>query len=199
MSRHLQALRPDIETLYFDELYRVSGGRKGVRTYKKLLHKLHEVPFTYTILMDENRFADGISLRYIVGRELGYSDPEIATGLDNKPCSVLEMLVALCLGIEERIMCDPELGDRTSEWFWLIMKNLKLDRYSDSYYNKYSEINIDDILNAFMDRKYHRDGSNGGAFIIPGCEYDLRNTELWYQACWYLNTIIDREDFLNEG
>lgn len=202
MSRSVIKMRPDIREAYMGELAKIIHVRHGRKSYFKLLQKLHAVPFNYDILMDENRFADGVSLRYIIGRELGYPDAVIATLLDDKPCSVLEMLVALCLSIEERIMSDPECGDRTSEWFWLIMGNLGLHQFHDMTFDWYqSDHEIDGIMDIFLNHQYHRDGSNGGAFIIPDIEpgKDMRKTELWYQACWYLNTIFDREDFLNEG
>ena len=38
-------------------------------------------------------------------------------------------------------------------------------------------------------REYAPDG-RGGLFTIRNCEEDLRKVEIWYQLCWYLDTII---------
>jgi len=45
--------------------------------------------------MDGNRAEDGIDLRYRFGYEKEYEGSTIASYLDNSPCSVLEMLIAL--------------------------------------------------------------------------------------------------------
>ena len=76
----------------------VSNERYSKRlSYRKLLTHLHEVEFTYTLPMDGNRAEDGIDLRYRFGYENDYSEPMIASGLDDRPCSVLEMMIALSM------------------------------------------------------------------------------------------------------
>ena len=42
----------------------------------------------------------------------------ISAYLDNKTCSVLEMMIALAIRCEEHIMDDPDVGNRTGQWFW---------------------------------------------------------------------------------
>lgn len=83
----------------------VSNERYSKRlSYRKLLTHLHEVEFTYTLPMDGNRAEDGIDLRYRFGYENDYSEPMIASGLDDRPCSVLEMMIALSMRCEEQII-----------------------------------------------------------------------------------------------
>ena len=67
---------------------------KGL-SYQMLLSQLHSIDFQYTLPMDENRAEDGIDLRYRFGYEKEYEGSMIACYLDNRPCSVLEMLIAL--------------------------------------------------------------------------------------------------------
>ena len=63
--------------------------------------------------------------------------------------------------------------------------NLGLGSMTDNRYEAYV---VDDILDRFLDREYEPDGK-GGLFTIRGCKHDLRKVEIWYQTCWYLNTI----------
>ena len=85
--------------------------------------------------MDENRFADGINLRYRFADELGYSREQIALYLNDKPCSILEMMIALSIRCEEQITGDMEEGDHPDRWFWLMINNLGLTNMVDDYFD----------------------------------------------------------------
>lgn len=155
-------------------------------SYRKLLSHLHSIDFRYSILMDQNREEDGINLRYRFALTQGYENSidEILDILDG-PCSVLEMMVALALRCEETIMDDPEIGDRTRQWFWGMVVSLGLGSMYDSGFN---DRYVDDVIERFLDRDYDPDGS-GGLFTIKHCDRDLRTVEIWHQLCWYLNSI----------
>jgi hypothetical protein len=155
-------------------------------SYKKLLTYLNGIEFIYIIPQDGNRFEDGVDLRYRFGYERGFSDPIIASYLDDKPCSVLEMLVALSFRCEEHIMDDPEIGNRTGKWFWTMIDNLDLGRMNDSSFNS---AEADRIINRFLNREYESDGT-GGLFVIPDSHYDMRSVEIWYQLMWYLDNFF---------
>ena len=68
---------------------------------RHLLYKLHTIDFEYDNPSDGNRYSDGISLRYRFAVEKGIDEREIARYIDNRPCSFLEMAVALSLRMEE--------------------------------------------------------------------------------------------------
>lgn len=85
-------------------------------SYRKLLMCLHNIEFTYLIPEDVNRAIDGCDLRQRFSDEKGYGCL-LYDVLDN-PCSVLEMMIALCIRLEEQIMDDPDIGNRTGQWFW---------------------------------------------------------------------------------
>jgi len=156
--------------------------------YLKLLSHLDTITFTYNIPMDSNRATDGEDLRYRFGREAGYGDYEIAAYLDDRPCSVLEMMIALSIRCEENIMDDPDCGNRTGEWFWHMIANLHLDDMADLAFDyEYVNGRISDFLN----RKYDRNG-DGGLFTVI-MDRDMRSVEIWYQMCWYLDNIIRRK------
>lgn len=154
--------------------------------HTKLLSHLFDTPFNYILEMDGNRAADGENLRYRFGREVGYAEAVVASELDTSPCSVLEMMVALSVRMEEHIMEDDELGDRTGQWFWNMIVSLELGTMTD---NRYDPDYVDMVLERFMERDFDRDG-RGSLFTIEGSRQNMRNVEIWYQMCAYLDTIL---------
>ena len=177
--------RDQIINDYFEWLWNFTKCR-GHSQNRKNITLLHNIEFRYSIPMDANREADGIDLRYRFITEVGIPKnyQEVYGYLDG-PCSVLEMMIALAIRCEESIMDDPDIGDRTSEWFWLMMKNLGLDYMSD---RKFDRDIAEEKISIFLDRKYKRNGE-GGLFVVNG-RRDLRKVEIWYQMCWYLDTIM---------
>ena len=112
-------------------------------------------------------------------------DDEVLDILDG-PCSVLEMMIALAIRCEENIMDDPNIGDRTSQWFWGMVVNLGLGSMVDCRFDKQF---VDETIRIFLNRKYAPNG-NGGLFTIRDCDKDLRKVEIWHQLCWYLDKIV---------
>lgn len=145
---------------------------------------LHDVDFEWLIDMDENRAQDGIDLRDRFIRECGYHE-EDEVYLE-KPCSVLEMMVALAIRAEQTIMDDPDAGNRTGQWFWEMITSLGLGRMDDLNFNRAKAMRT---IDRFLDRKYEPNGK-GGLFTMPDCERDLRDVDIWYQINWYLNEFI---------
>ena len=178
-------IRDNILNDYFEWLYdTVCHDRYDYKvTFRKLLIFLHSKPFRYSILRDENRETDGISLRYRFA--LDYPNVENADEYIDGPCSVLEMMIALAIRCEETIMDDPSVGDRTAHWFWSMVTNLGLGSMYDSKFDKKA---ANDIVERFLDREYKPDG-RGGLFTIKHCDCDLRDVEIWNQLCWFLDSI----------
>lgn len=177
---------PDVRHLYFEWIYdMMCGGRyEGEISFRKLFNTLHNIEFRYSILMDKNRAADGVDLRNRFMLRGGY--PEVDEDFFDEPCSVLEMMVALAMRCEESIMEDPAKGDRTAQWFWGMIKNLGLGTMMDDLYDHNKVIAI---INRFLDREYAPNG-RGGLFTVKDSDRDLRDVEIWYQLCWYTNTIV---------
>jgi len=167
--------------LYFKWMYDLVIS--GQKSYKRLLKVLYDTEFYYRIPMDGNRYEDGIDLRYRFGYEHNLKDIEIVTTIDTKPCSVLEMMVALAIRCEEHIMDDPDIGDRTGKWFMVMINSLGLAGMTDDNFDKNY---ISDVLDRFLEGKYDRNGK-GGLFIIKSRKHDMRKSEIWYQLMWYLN------------
>lgn len=150
-------------------------------SYRKLFTQLHDTEFIYTMRNDASRADDGLSLRY----RFAYFNPEFddAERYIVGPCSVLEMMYALAIRCEE-FMDNTAYGDRTGQWFWSMIVSLGLGSMDDAHYDRDY---VDRALERFMYREYEPNGK-GGLFTIYDCDSDLRDVEIWWQLCWYLNS-----------
>lgn len=179
--------RTEINNLYFDWMHSLvmDGAPREIRrlSYRKLLELLRDLEFYYTIPMDGNRLEDGIELRYRFGRAHSIEDPVIATCIDDRTCSMLEMMIALAIRCEESFMVSPDAENRTSEWFWVMIRSLGLEHMNDK---NFDQEYIEGVVTRFLEHDYDPDG-NGGLFYIENCSRDLRNVEIWYQLNWYLS------------
>lgn len=171
---------------YFDWMYQLVCKNTKRVSYRKLLYQLYDTTFNYSIAMDGNRAEDGVDLRYRFGYEHNLEGSAIASCLDNKDCSVLEMMVALAIRCEEHIMDNPDIGDRTSLWFLSMIENLGLKKMTDGYFDRGYVTNV---LNRFLNREYERNGE-GGLFTVNHNRIDMRSVEIWYQAMWYLDEVL---------
>lgn len=137
--------------------------------YTELLRHLHSRDFYWTIPNDENRSDDGKALRVIFMDEMEVLGSDIWL---TESCSVLEMLVALAKRIELDVM--PDHKNTCSDWFWLLICNLGLEKYTNVLF---SGEKIDEILHNFMSR-------NGVSVLFKiqkVTQKQLNNTEFWYQ------------------
>ena len=147
-------------------------------SYNQLLEQLFNSEFYWTVPNDDNRAADGIALRTIFTDEEGWnSDP-----LEGAPCSMLEMLVALSMKIESEVMWNGD-ENRTSEWFWMMIRNLNLDQFYDQNFDLDQFLTI---LDQFLTRNYEKSGQGG---LFPLHEKGVKNqqkVEIWYQMQAFL-------------
>ena len=179
-------MRNDLINEYFEWMYQLVCRDAKRLSYRKLLCKLFDTPFNYTIAMDGNRAEDGVDLRYRFGYECGFDNAAVANCLDDKDCSVLEMMVALSIRCEEHIMDNPDIGDRTGRWFLDMIVNLGLDKMTDE---RFDRDYVARVLRRFMNREYKRNG-DGGLFTVHHSRVDMRLVEIWYQAMWYLDEVL---------
>lgn len=178
-----------IEQEYFNWLC------KKVHGYPKntdLLRWLHQTEFVPKLVMDENRCKDGVELRHLfssLNQALLWGESRrVIHDLYCKPCSMLEMMVAVAISFED-IMADDEQCDRTHVWFWemvhaLGLSNLSPGNDSRKFFNEKMRI--------FMAREYEPDG-HGGLFIVRN-HGDIRQAEIWMQALWHMNDILNKGD-----
>lgn len=177
----------DIVNEYFEWLYGIvcDGRYSSNISFRKLLMFLHNSQFVWSIPKDENRADDGTELRYRFAVSHDYNEREVLRILSG-PCSMLEMMLALSIRIEEDIMDDTEYGDRTAQWFWGMVNSLGLGSMTDERFDK---VYAEDVIEDFIGRDYAPNGK-GGLFTIRHCDYDLREVEIWTQMCWYLDGFI---------
>lgn len=170
------------DDIYFEWLYRQIGvvrNRNPSRSYWKLARQLYAKEFIWLVSNDDNRAADGVTLRTQFVDEMGADkiDPAWA----DLGCSMLEMLIALARRAEYQTIDIP-----SSDWFWMMMDNLNLRRFADSVYDvPCNDERIDDILETVIYRTYDYDGS-GGIFPLKNPATDQRKVELWYQLNGYI-------------
>lgn len=175
-----------VENEYFNWLMNIVCNKRFAKeiSYRKLLSYLHNTDFVCYMAMDKNRADDGVSLRRRFAEDSGFDDDYFMPYLA-KPCSILEMMIALAVRCEETIMDDPRIGNRTGQWFWGMITNLGLGSITDDQFDKRY---VDTVVTTFLSRKYERNGK-GGLFTIRGCNRDLRKIDIWKQLCWYLDSI----------
>ena len=96
-------------------------------------------------------------------------------------------MVSLAFKIEEEIMSDPRYGDRTAQWFMLMLDNLGLSYYSDQVWSYgVSDMQVREIISRFLNRDIQPNGE-GGLFIVRRPYSDMRDVDLWTQANWYIS------------
>ena len=147
--------------------------------YRRLMEKLYFIPFRYSVILDRNRIEDAMQLRFEFCQE---RDCDILGHLDGV-VSVLEVLAAMARRCDESIMYDEELGDRTSEWFWVMMRNLGI---SGQVNEAFDEEFVDKKVDIFLDRKYSKHGK-GGLFCVKSAKKDLTQIDIWMQLRLWIN------------
>lgn len=149
-----------------------------------LLRRLHQKDYIWleSVPLDENREKDGRALRVEFAEDSEWSLADVLGALEG-PCSVLEMLVAMAARIESDILYNAEYGDRTGQWFWMILKNAHLDMSDTDYYQIY----VDQIINSIQAR-YYNANSEGSFFPVKNTYgKDWRKTDLWMQMQIYVD------------
>lgn len=180
--------RKSLNKRYFDWLYQLvcyDDYYTDGNSYHDLFSYLHAVEFTYILPMDANRAENGVNLRYKFARLHKIDYELVEEYLEDEPCSVLEMLVALSVDWEDKIMYNPEEGDRTARWFWGMLENLDIH---EMYDEAFDEGYVEDVIARLLNREYEPNGA-GGLFTVNDRDEDLRDVEIWYQMCWCLGDI----------
>lgn len=176
----------ELERKYFEWLYRLVcddryGGDRA--SYRRLLTYLHEEPFHFENKQprDSARAYDGIDMRYEFAYRQDIDNRIVASVLDVRPCSMLEMMIALCYRCES-IASDYSKGDRIGQWFWVMLQSLGLAGMND---RDFDERLVRDILDRYANNDFARNGE-GGLFTLQTSLNDVRDQEIWWQMCRYL-------------
>lgn len=158
------------ESDYYIWLRNLVGNRRG---YSKLIKHLDSMPFTWILVLDENRAAGGINLRGRFAYETSTNEEDVRVG----PCTVLEMLIGVADHMVDQLTCDIET------WFWVLIENLTLDQFTD---DNYDSRGVEYIVNTWLHRKYCKNGA-GSIFPLQHYAGDCRNLEIWSQMNAWIN------------
>lgn len=162
-------------------------------TRLKLLRFLYHKPFVWIYPMDENRAIDGLTLRGHFSWDRGSTIEETTkrSGLSSS-CSMLEMMIALAIKCEKSIMDNPNIGDRTGQWFWEMVVSLGLGEMTDQ---RFDESVCESVIDAFINHEYEPNGK-GGLFTVDHPSKDMRALEIWYQMAFHLDEALREERVL---
>lgn len=153
------------------------------RSYDELLDYLYDCPFSPRMEMDENRAEDGKELRRQFCYEHGVSRGSMLDETGKvKKCTMLEMMVALAQRCESQITMDMDDGVHTERWFYPMLESLGLSGMRNG---RLDETEAGNVIHRFLSRNYTYFGE-GSLFTVNNPKYDMRNTDLWYQAMWYI-------------
>lgn len=167
---------------YYKWLCHLIRVNQNGKSYWLLAKALHSKVFVWSIPNDDNRAFEGKNLRERFCEENEYT---YVYDYFNSPASMLEVIIALAYRCES-IMEDQNGNIPMVDWFWMLMSNVKLDKFTDvGYYDLYLGGDIDHILDKIINRTYHRNGQ-GGLFPLRHHKKDQRKVELWYQMSNYL-------------
>ena len=136
----------------------------------KLLQYLHNKEYTWDIWTDEDRAEDGFALRRLFEKETDYLDYSPL----EKPCSVLEMLVAFADRIDKDVM-DEEYG--LPYWFWIMIENLGLIECTDEVFEA-KKVNsvLDNWLNGLTKNDF-----KSGIFTVKSGKKSEDSTDEWFR------------------
>ena len=146
------------------------------RPYYILTKLLHRKKFYWTVPNDDNRAYEGKNLRekFCEDMDVEYNDDHF-----DVPCSMLELIIGLAYRCES-IMVDQGLDMDMVDWFWKLIDNIGLCKFTDNYIMASDTEIINKTLDKIIERKYDRNG-NGGLFPLKHAKKDQRKVELWYQ------------------
>ena len=165
---------------------------RNTKSYFLLADALHRKEFYWIVPNDDNRIYDGKALRTKFIEESPWCGRCDLTGV----CSMLELLIGVA-GRCVTMATSPHTSDTVSDWFWQVMSNVGLDRFTDECWMELNgSAEVDRILTRIIDRTYHRNG-RGGLFPLKYHKLDQRKTEIWYQmAAWFLENYYKDDVFL---
>lgn len=155
-----------------------------IKLYFKLFGCLLNIEFSSGHPNDSRREGEGLILR----EDFEYETGLYLEGLCPR-CSFLEMLVALAYRCERQLMRSSYYGDRTSKWFFDMIKSLGLIDCTGPKWSSSTASYIDTVCKEMMNRKRC-------LFEYKGSKKNI-NEEIWRQLCSYINEkYVDNSAFL---
>jgi len=145
-----------------------------------VLSFLWKKEFRWHNALDRGRAADGIKLREEYADEYDiYWDEEV----EEEPCSVLEMLIRLCLDIENNVTGVPG-EERPDIWFWEFLENLGIDERCTG--RGYDKGYLDHCIDTWLRGNISTNGKHS-PFPIHRRGVNQKHKDMWMQAMAYVN------------
>lgn len=178
---------PWLTEMYFDWLRSEAfSSRVNRREYEGCLRHLHDIPFYWTMLSDENRAGDALAFRQY--EFLGFQSDldsldQVWLGIwATASPSVLEVL----LGVSRR--WSYYFGGNVQFYFGHLFRNMEYDRYPGRVLVSSSANGLRDKTMSWMSRQFEPNGV-GSPFPIHNQEVlqdvDLRQVDIWGQMNAY--------------
>lgn len=182
-----------LNSAYVEWLLSKVCSRDTAVDYSTLFSMLYQTPINLENMkeLDSNRYQDGRMLRFRFENHhgndiLGMVSQDDVRRFEDRPCSMLEMIVGLALRMEEQIMGNLRYGDRTGQWFWEMLTNLGVGYMTNSRFNV---IEYRRCVSNFMNYAYDPDGK--------GCLFrsehksmaEMTDLDIWYQMHEHLKDI----------
>lgn len=149
------------------------------KNYLDLFERLHNFEFVWTVPNDDNRVQDGIDLRS------EFLDIRGGGEINLSGATFLEVLIAL----SRRMAFIADGGHRSSQWAWVLLKNVRLHKFSDPL-TPQRAARVDEILHDLVWRNYSPDG-RGGFFPLQSPDVDQTKIEIWHQLNAYVSEMTD--------
>lgn len=171
-----------LDDVYFDWLYGQIASvqnRNPRQSHWKMLHVFYVTQFNGYVPNDDNRAADGKDLRIEFLQQTRYPLDDPYGHWFDLDCSMFEMILAL----SRRAAFEDE--GSPVEWFWRMVHNLELEKYTDDLFEISIQEEVEEVLDRVNNRNYAYDG-RGGLFPLQLATTDQRTVELWTQLSAYL-------------
>lgn len=173
-----------LDEVYLSWLYGLIGStqnRNPATSHWSLLQELYTKQFDGYVPNDDNRAADGKDLRIEFLQTSGYYLDDPYGQWFDVDCSILEMTIAL----SRRVAFEDESLKSPVDWFWRMIRNLELDKYTDDSWSTSVQREVNFTLDRLNTRQYGANGV-GGLFPLKAPYHDQRTVELWTQMSAYL-------------
>lgn len=151
--------------------------------YISLIKTLYKIPYHAPIEgLNHNRRLAGIRLR-----DRFKVDTRRRYPLPSKPCSFLEMMIALAIEMDDKILYEHRFGDRYLDWFWYMVDNAGWSKFTDGDWTPEMEREIRDTCKRIMDLKFEPNGEGSLFPVYNHPETDMRDVDLWRQAFFWID------------
>lgn len=156
---------------------------KGEPYYVSLIQTLYSIPYNAPIeSLDHNRRLAGIRLRDRFRVETKRRYP-----ISVKGCTFLEMMIALAIDMDDKILYESRFGDRYLDWFWNMIDNAGWSTFTDSEWSTDKAHIVIDRCHAIMNHEYNSKGEGGLFPVYRHPEADMADIDLWKQAFWWID------------